>query len=291
MSAVNVTILLGLLTGILLAIGWVIGGFFGMTLALIFSIVVNFLSYWYSDKIVLKMYGAKPFDDPKIQKMVKDLAHDAKIPTPRLYLLDTDRPNAFATGRNPRTSVIAVTKGLLHLEDDELKGVLAHEMGHIMNRDILIGSMAATIAGAISYIAHIGYWSLFFGGNRRDEGGTMWIILIVIFAPLAALLVRMAISRSREYKADYTSALLTKDPRGLASALKKIEATATRHPFRRGSSATAHMWIANPFKRDWFSNLFATHPPMSERIARLDEVGANKGFHHKGEKLHMSVGE
>jgi len=272
MSIINMTILLGTLTGILLVVGFLIGGFWGMTFALILSIVINFVSYWYSDGIVLKMYKATPLDDPKIKEIVEDLAREAKIPTPRLYMINSDIPNAFATGRTPRRSAIAITHGLLQLNKDELEGVLAHEISHITNRDVLVGTLAATIAGAIAYLAQIGYWNMFFGGSGdRDEGGFLGLILIIIFAPLAALLIRMAISRSREYKADYTGALITRKPLALASALRKIESVAVRHPVR-GSSATAHMWIANPFKRDWFSNLFATHPAMSERIRRLQEM-------------------
>lgn len=275
MSLLNTTILLGTLTGILLAVGWLIGGFIGMTFALGFSLIINFVSYWYSDKIVLRIYKAKPLDNPKLKQVIERLAIDAKIPAPRLYIVNTDVPNAFATGRDPHHSVIAVTRGLVQsLNEEELEGVLAHEMGHITNRDILVGTMAATIAGAIAYLAQIGYWSMFFG--RRNDG-MFGMILIVIFAPLAAMLVKMSISRSREYKADYTGALLTKNPKGLASALHKIESVALKHPVK-GSSATAHMWIVNPFKRDWFSNLFATHPPMTQRIARLQQLEVNKKF-------------
>jgi len=282
MSTVNFIALIGVLTGILLAVGWLLGGFVGMFLALILSFALNLLSYWYSDRIVLGMYKAEPLNSPKIDDMIDKLALDAKIPKPKMYIVNTDVPNAFATGRDPRHSAIAITKGILKLSDEELEGVLAHEVSHIMNRDVLIGAMAATIAGAIAYLAHIGYWSMFFG-DRDSEGSALGMILIVIFAPLAALLIRMAISRMREFKADHTGALLTKNPKGLASALYKIENVAVRHPVK-GSSATAHMWITNPFKRDWFSNLFATHPSMQDRIARLQQMEVNKKFEFEKEQ-------
>lgn len=262
--------LLGTLTAILLAVGWLVGGVIGMTLALVFAAILNFVSYWYSDKIVLKMYKAKPSDNVWLNKTVKKLAQNAKIPTPRVYTIPSRVPNAFATGRDRRNAVVAVTDGLKELEAEEMEGVLAHEIGHIKNNDMLTSAVAATIAGAISYIAYMGYWSTF-GGNSRGEGSMIGMILMVVFAPIAALMVRMAISRNREYKADKTSALLTKNPAGLASALSKIETIAKSNPLR-GSNATSHMWIANPFKRDSFGNLFASHPPMEKRIERLMEM-------------------
>ncbi|MBU0899147.1 MAG: zinc metalloprotease HtpX [Nanoarchaeota archaeon] len=262
--------LLGTLTGILLAVGWFVGGIFGMTLALILALVLNFVSYWYSDKIVLKIYKAKPSDDVKLNSIVFRLAKEAKIPAPRVYTVPTKVPNAFATGRNKKNAVVAVTDGLMSLDDNEMEGVIAHELGHIKNNDMLTSAVAATVAGAISYLAHIGYWSMF-AGDSRGQSNIIGLILMIVFAPLAALLVRMAISRNREYEADKTSALLTKNPAGLASALRKIEAIAKNYPLR-GSNATSHMWIANPFKRDSFGNLFASHPPMEKRIERLEEM-------------------
>jgi len=268
----RVVLLLGSLTAILLAIGFVIGGFTGMTFALVFAIFVNFLSYWYSDKIVIRMYGAKPTDNKRLNKMVERLALEAKIPKPKVYIIPNDIPNAFATGRSPRRAVVAVTEGLLDLDDDEIEGVLAHEIAHIRNNDILISAVAATIAGAISYLAQIGYWSLFLGGGRRNEGSLFGLILIIIFAPIAALLVKLAISRAEEYRADYIGATLTKKPGALASALRKISEIARQNPMRGGSAATSHMWIVNPFKSDWFTGLFSTHPPIARRIKRLEDM-------------------
>ncbi len=262
--------LLGTLTGILLGVGWLLGGLSGLAVAVVFSLVINFFAYWYSDRIVLKMYRAKPLNDSKISSMVERLAKEARIPRPRLYYLETDVPNAFATGRNPKHSAVAVTKGLMGLEDDEMEGVLSHELGHIRNRDTLVSTMAATIAGAISFLAQIGYFSMF--GSRGREGGNLaGLLLIVVFAPLAALLVRLAISRGREYKADYFGALLTKRPGALSSALGKISSYAQAHPIR-GNAATSHMWIINPFNADSFTGLFSTHPPVGERIKRLERM-------------------
>lgn len=259
------------LTVVLLAIGWLIAGIWGMGIALVIAVLINFISYWYSDRIVLKMYGAEPSDDKELNEMVKELAVEAKIPKPGVYMVPLEVPNAFATGRNPRKSVVVVTQGLMDLNKEELRGVVAHEIGHIKNRDILVGTIAATMAGAISYIAQIGYWSLFMGGQRRGEGNIIGLILILIFAPLAALLVRFAIARTMEFKADWTGAMLTKNPEGLASALKKISEIAKEKPIG-GTAATSHMWIVNPLHRDWFTSLFSTHPPVEVRIRRLEDM-------------------
>jgi len=227
---IRVVMLLGFLTAILLAIGFVIGGFFGMTFALVLAIVINFFSYWYSDRIVIKMYKAKPTDNKKLNHMVEKLAIEAKIPKPKVYIVPTDIPNAFATGRNPSKAVVAVTEGLLNLDDDEIEGVLAQ------------------------------------GG-----GSLIGLILIIIFAPLAAILIKLAISRSEEYKADFTGATLTKKPGALASSLKKISEIARENPMR-ASAATSHMWIVSPFKSDWFTGLFSTHPPVARRVKRLEDM-------------------
>jgi len=266
----NTVLLLGLMTGILLGVGWLFGGVFGMTLALIIAVAINFISYWYSDKIVLRMYKAKPSNDAKLNSMVERLAKEAKIPKPRVYTVPTQVPNAFATGRNRKHAVVAVTDGLMGLTDDEMEGVLAHELGHIRNNDMLTSAVAATVAGAISYVAQIGYFSMFSGGER-DNANIVGLILMVVFAPLAAFLVRMAISRGREYEADRLGAILTKNPDGLASALKKIETIAKEKPLK-GSAATSNMWIANPFRRDSFTGLFSSHPPMEKRIRRLQDM-------------------
>jgi len=263
--------LLGMLTVVLLAIGWAIGGIWGMGIALVLAAAVNFVSYWYSDRIVLKMYGAVPSDDKKLEGMVKKLAIEAKISKPKVYTIPLEVPNAFATGRGPRNSVVTVTQGLMDLDRDELEGVLAHEIAHIKNRDIMISAMAATLAGAISYVAQIGYWSLFMGGQRKGEGNILGIVLILVFAPLAALLVRFAISRSREFQADWDGARLTKKPQALANALKKISEISREKPMG-GTAASSHLWIVNPLHRDWFTSLFSTHPPVEVRIRRLEEI-------------------
>jgi heat shock protein HtpX len=241
-----------------------------MTIAFILAIIINFTSYWYSADIVIRMYHAKPFENEELNKMVESLAINAKVPKPKVYIIPNDIPNAFATGRNPANAIICVTKGLLTLTNEEIEGVLAHEVSHIRNNDLLISTIAATIGGAISYIAQIGYWSLFFR-DRRNEGGILGLILIIIFAPLAALLIRLAVSRTMEYKADYTGAVLTRKPRALASALKKINEVARHNPLH-GSTAFSNLWIVNPFKRDWFSNLFSTHPPILRRVKRLEDM-------------------
>jgi len=271
MSFLRITMLLGTLTGILLVIGFLLGGPVGTTLALLLAIIINFISYWFSDRIVLRMYGAKPLDDKGMDEMVAKLAHEAKVPKPRLYVVQSDVPNAFATGRNPQRSAVAVTTGIMKLDKDEMEGVIAHEISHIKNRDILISAMAAAIGGAIAYIAQIGYWASM-SGDRRDKGGGLSLLLIVIFAPMAALLIRLAISRSEEYHADRTAALITKNPGGLASALRKISSHVSEHPMKHGSTATSHMWIVNPFRGDWFTGMFSTHPPIEKRIERLEEM-------------------
>jgi heat shock protein HtpX len=268
---IRTVLLLGFLTAILLAIGFAIGGVFGMTLALVLAVAINFFSYWYSDRIVIGIYRAKPTNDRKLNGMVERLALEAKIPKPRVYIVPSDVPNAFATGRNRKKAVVAVTEGLMNLDDDEMEGVLAHEIAHIRNNDTMISAVAATIAGAVSYIAQIGYWSIFLGSGRRGEGSLIGLILIVIFAPLAAVLVKLAISRAEEYKADFTGATLTKKPGSLASALKKINEIARENPMR-GSAATSHLWIVNPFKSDWFTGLFSTHPPVARRVKRLEDM-------------------
>lgn len=259
---IRTTLLLGLLTAILLAIGFYFGGTYGAVLALVLAFAINFASYWYSDKIVLKIYRAKPLDNKKINSMVEELAKKAGIPKPETYMLLTDVPNAFATGRNPKHSAVAVTHGLLkHLNDREIKGVLAHEISHIKNRDTLIQTLAATIGGAISWLAY-----LFYFGDSRNQSAVS-LILLFILAPLAAALVRMAISRNREYLADKTGAILS-EPEGLASALGKISQFSKHHTIR-GNNATAHMFIVNPFTKGSLINLFSTHPSTESRIERL----------------------
>ncbi len=269
----HTVVLLSFLTGILLVIGWLLGGFWGTTIALVLAIAINFGSYWYSDSIVLRMYNAKPTKNVLLENMVKKLAREADLPVPKIYMIETKEPvpNAFATGRDPGHSAIAVTSGLLNLEHDEIEAVIAHEMGHIKNRDMMIACMAAAIAGAIAYVAQIAYWSMFIGNRRQGESSLLLMAVIVILAPIAAIVIRLAISRGREFKADYTSALITKRPRALASALRKISGSLEDRTIK-GPAATSNLWIVNPFRGNWFSNMFSTHPPVRERIRRLENL-------------------
>lgn len=274
--------LLGLMTVLVVWIGNLLGGRQGMIIAFILAIGMNFFSYWYSDKIVLRMYRAKevtPQQRPEIYEMVSFLAGRAGIPVPRIYIIPEDSPNAFATGRNPENAVVAVTEGLLKLMDrDEIMGVIAHEMAHIRNRDILIGSIAATMAGAIMILASMARWSAFLGGGSDDdEGGGLGMIGLIamsILAPMAAMLVQMAISRSREYLADQTGASFVGQPRGLANALGKLGAYSKKIPLQSNPN-TAHMFIVNPLRGGGMASLFSTHPPLEHRIARL--MGTNAG--------------
>jgi heat shock protein HtpX len=274
-NAFKTTLLLGLLTGLFIAIGGMVGGRSGMVIAFLFAVVMNFVSYWFSDKMVLAMYGAKPLaeqDAPAVHRIVRNIATKAQVPMPRLYLIPSPAPNAFATGRNPAHAAVAVTEGILRImNEDELEGVLAHELGHVLNRDILISTVAATLAGAIGMLANMAQWGAMFGGSRDEEGrGTnpIALILTAILAPLAAMLIQMAVSRSREYQADATGAQLTRRPLALASALGKLH-QASQVVAMDASPATAHLFIVNPLTGRNLMNLFATHPPVEERIARL----------------------
>jgi heat shock protein HtpX len=269
-------ILLFVLTGIFLAIGFFIGGIFGMGIALAFTVIMNGVSYWYSDSIVLRIYGAELTDDKDLNEMAARLANEAGIPKPRVYLMQSEVPNAFATGRDPAHGALAVTQGLMKLSKGEMEGVMAHEISHIKNRDTLVQAVAATIAGAISYLATIGYWSLFSSDENRGGGAIIGAVLIAIFAPLAATIVKLAISRRREYAADHEAALITRKPANLASALRKISET-SREVQIRGPSATSHLWIVNPFGDDWFTGLFSTHPPIARRIEKLERMSPQRG--------------
>lgn len=272
MAFIRTALLLGLLTGILLVIGYIWAGTTGMTIFLVIAFAINFLSYWYSDKIVLSMYRAKPVsksDEPRLHEIVEKLSKEAKIPKPKIYLVNLPVLNAFATGRSPKHAAVAVTSGLLkHLEWDEIEGVLAHELAHIAKRDTLTSTIAATIAGAISWIAHFAWWNLLYD-NRR--GGSLVLLPLVLLAPIAAVLVQMAISRTREFAADKNGAIISKKPLSLASALEKISRVAKQQPLR-GNSATSHLFIVNPFKEDVLSNLFSTHPSVEIRIQKLKEL-------------------
>jgi heat shock protein HtpX len=274
-NAMKTTLFLALLTGLFVAVGGLLGGQGGMVMAFGLALVMNFVSYWFSDKIVLAMYGAKPLDEaaaPAVHRIVRGLATRAQIPMPRLYLIPSAAPNAFATGRSPRHAAVAVTDGILRIMDEtELEGVLAHELSHVLNRDVLISTVAATIAGAISMLANIAQWGLMFGGSRDEEGRStnpIALILTVILAPLAAMLIQMAVSRSREFQADASGARLTRNPHGLAAALGKLE-QAGRVVQMDANPATAHLFIVNPLTGRSLVNLFMTHPPIQERIARL----------------------
>lgn len=268
-----------LMTGLTLVLLWAgnaLGGQSGMTIALIFALAMNGFSYWFSDKIVLKMYRAQEVtkaEVPELYEMVARLARRAGLPMPRVYIINQPQPNAFATGRNPAHGAVAVTTGIMRmLSADELEGVLAHELAHIRHRDILIGTVAATIAGAITYLAHIAQWAMIFGGRDDDEGGNPLVALVMmIIAPLAAMLIQMAISRSREYAADAGGAGIAGSPRSLANALRKLHSASHQIPMQ-AEPATAHMFIVNPLSGGSFARLFSTHPPMEERIARLEAM-------------------
>ncbi len=263
------------LTLLLLFIGRAFGGQRGMLFALIFAAVLNFASYFFSDKIALSMYRAQPVtreELPRVYGVVERLAQKIGIPTPRIYVIPTDSPNAFATGRNPSHASVAVTQGILNLlNDEELEGVLAHELGHVRNRDILISSIAATIAGAITYLAQMGRFAMIFGGmdrDNRDRGGGFAALLMLILAPIAAMLIQLAVSRSREYEADASGAHYTGNPYALASALAKLDAYSRRIPMMANPS-TAHLFIVQPLLGVNFGSLFSTHPPIAKRIERL----------------------
>jgi heat shock protein HtpX len=270
-------ILLAVLTAMLVLIGGAIGGQQGMVIAFAIALAMNFLSYWFSDKMVLAAYGAQPIDEaaaPRLYAIVRRLVTRAGIPMPRVYLMPSETPNAFATGRNPQHAVVAVTEGIMRiLDEEELEGVLAHELSHVKNRDVLISTIAATLAGAITYLAHMAQWAAMFGGRSRDdeEGGSnpIAMILLAILAPIAALLVQMAVSRSREFQADATGAQVAGRSWGLAKALEKLQMANQAMPMADATPATAHLFIVNPLSGQTLMRLFSTHPPLEERIARL----------------------
>jgi heat shock protein HtpX len=249
-----------------------------MMIALILAAVMNMGSYWFSHKIVLAMYRAQPLDEheaPELFRMVRELAHEARIPMPQIYMIPDKTPNAFATGRNPEHAVVAVTHGLWQLlTPEEIRGVLAHELGHVKNRDILVSSIAATLAGVIMILASMARWGAIFGGFRGSDsedsgGGMLGLIVTAILAPIAATLIQLAISRSREYMADETGARLARNPEPLARALEKLAIASQRMPMANAKPATAHLFIVNPLSGKSFTKLFSTHPPIEERIRRL----------------------
>ena len=278
MNNLKTTFLLVFLTLLLIFVGGAIGGRGGMMIAFVMAMGMNFVSYWFSDKIVLAMYRAKEAsqnDVPELYNTVSILASRAEIPMPRIYIIDNPTPNAFATGRNPQHAAIAVTTGILNvLNREELAGVLGHELAHVEHRDILISTIAAAIAGAISMIANIAQWGLIFGGGRNDRegsGGLVGSLLMIIVAPIAAMLVQMAVSRSREFEADRGGAIISGNPISLANALRKLDRASHQIPMN-ANPATAHMFIVNPLTGGGFFKLFSTHPPMEERIARLENM-------------------
>ena len=276
-NQVKTAALLALLAVILIGIGQLLGGMQGMIIGLVFALIFNFGSYWFSDKIVLKLYKAKEAERTEhsdLYSMVQEIANSAKLPMPKIYIVNTPQSNAFATGRDPKHAAVAVTTGIMEiLNHAELKGVLAHEMSHIKNRDILISTIAATIAAVISYVAMIARWGAMFGGlgGKDGDNNILEFLVLAIVAPIMAMIVQFAISRSREFLADETGAKLIIDPYSLASALEKIHKNVSHNPFKKmgTTSATAHMFIASPFKGKSLLSLFSTHPPMEERVKRL----------------------
>jgi heat shock protein HtpX len=284
MNQFKTFLLMLVLTLLFILVGSVIGGRSGVVYAFILAALMNFFAYWFSDKIVLRMYGAQPVtqsEAPDLYEIVGDLANKARMPMPKVYVMENDTPNAFATGRNPEHAAVAVTTGLIRiLSKDELRGVIGHELSHIRHRDILVSTIAATLAGAIGMLARMAQWGAIFGGGRSDEedgGGNFLVVLVFsIIASIAALLIQMAISRSREYLADAGGAHLS-HPLSLAKALGKLELAAKRIPMEANPS-TAHMFIVNPLRGGGILSLFSTHPPIEERIARLEEMARTGRF-------------
>jgi len=282
MNGLKTMVLMVTLTLLLVAIGGLLGGRSGMTFALIMAFGMNFMTYWFSDKIVLRMYRARAAseaEEPELYEIVRRLAHRAELPMPKVYIIDEDQPNAFATGRNPEHAAVAVTNGIKRiLSREELEGVIAHELSHVKHRDILVSTVAAAIAGAISYLAQMAQWAMIFGGGRRDdnEGGSpIAAIVMMIVGPIAAMLVQMAISRSREYGADESGARLSGNPLYLANALRKLQTASQRIPMD-ANPATSHMFIVNPLSGGGMAKLFSTHPPIEERIARLESMSPRR---------------
>ena len=298
-NQIRTTLLLAAMTALILWIGQLIGGRQGMIIAFIFAGGMNFFSYWYSDKVVLRMYRAQPVTPqqaPEIHHIVQNLAARAGLPMPKIYIIPQQAPNAFATGRNPENAVVAVTEGLVRMMDSqEITGVLAHELAHVKNRDILISTIAATMAGAIMMLATMARWSAIFGGGHMDdeEGGSLGfvgLILMSILAPMAAMVIQMAISRSREYLADSTGAQFAGEPNGLARALEKLGAYSGRLPLDANPS-TAHMFIVNPLSGKSLMSLFSTHPPLEERIARLRGIRPTTGRPDRKEEGPLAEGK
>ena len=281
MNNLKTFLLMGVMTFLLMLIGNLIGGSQGVYFAFIFAAFTNFISYWFSDKIVLSMYRAKPVsEDSDVYRIVKNLTARAEMPMPKVYIINESQPNAFATGRNPKHAAVAVTTGLLDImNNNELAGVIGHELGHIKHRDILIGTIAATFAGAIAFLANMAKWTAIFGGNRGsdEEGGSPIALLgIAIFAPIAAMLVQMCVSRTREYKADAFGGQISGNPLYLANALRKLE-MGVRRNYMDTNPAMENMFIISPLSGDKIASLFSTHPSTQDRIKKLEEM-AERGF-------------
>jgi len=277
MNAVKTAFLMALMMALFLFIGYLLGGNTGITIALVFSLIMNFGSFWFSDKIVLAMYRAKQVNRetaPKFYDMVERLAKQASLPMPKVYLIDDPTPNAFATGRSPKKAAVAATTGILQgLSNDELAGVMAHELAHVKHRDTLIGTIAATLVGSISYIAHMAGWIFMFGrGDDDSPGAGVGGLILLILSPILAMLLQMAISRSREFAADRGGAEISGSPLALASALQKISRGNQIKPVNHSEPASAHMFIINPLRGGGISKLFSTHPPTEERIKRLQAL-------------------
>jgi len=274
-NTLKTVFLLGSLTGLLVVLGKYFGGTQGMMIAFVFALAMNFGAYWFSDKLVLAMYRAREVTEaqaPELVGIVRSLSQRAQLPMPRVYVVPAAAPNAFATGRNPQHAAVAVTEGIMGVMNrDQLEGVLAHEFAHIKNRDTLISAVAATLAGVIMILADMARWAMFFGGNRDDDdrgGGALGLIVMAVLAPIAALLIQMAISRTREFLADATAARFTRKPLALASALERLQAAAEHMPLN-ATPATSHLFIVNPLSGRSFLRLFSTHPPIEERVKRL----------------------
>ncbi len=284
MNTLKTTFLLTCLTLLMVAMGNAIGGQAGMLIAFVIAGGMNFFSYWYSDKIVLKMYKAREVSEtesPAFYGMVHRLAQQAGMPMPKVYIIPNDSPNAFATGRNPANAAVAATEGIMRiLSEDELEGVMAHELAHVQNRDTLISTVAATFAGAISMLGNMLQWAAIFGGGRDDEeegGGMLGSLAMAFIAPMAAMLIQMAVSRSREFLADASGARICGKPQALAGALRKLQEASQRVPMQEATPATSHMFIVNPLTGASMLKLFSTHPPMEERVARLEAMSAGRG--------------
>lgn len=298
MSYIKMTILMGGLTMLLVLFGQLLGGTSGAIMAFVFAGAINLFSYWFSDKMVLRMYQARevgPEDRTGLYATVKRLADRAQLPMPKVYIIPGDTPNAFATGRNPKHAAVAATEGILRiLNEDEMEGVMAHELAHVRNRDILISSIAATLAGAITLLANMAQWTAVFGGFGRSDdndshaGGLIGLLAMAIIAPIAALVIQMAISRSREFSADRTGAEISGKPMALANALRRLERGVERLPME-ANPATAHLFIVNPLHGGSLASLFSTHPDMNERVERLEKMADRMQIEGSGRPLSKSI--